>query len=455
MPYSRHQPELTVLHQVVRQHLAGFLRTLKEEAGAVPAFITRAWRSYLLCGLGGAGFARLRCESCLHDHIVCFSCKTRQLCPSCAGRAMADGASHLVDRVFPDVNVRQYVLAFPFELWGMLAYQPALVNAAQKIFCDAIQKWHQQRAKEYALPDGKTGGVAVLHRFGSGLNVMPHVHALLLDGVYTPDAVFHRFAPPDATHLEELCRSISVRVLAMLKRRGALKEEEKQDALAACTQLALFSGERVGGDEEDAPRPTSAKSANKLCAVVDGFNLEATTTVKQGDREALERTCRYLLRGPLALDRLKFDEETETIRYALKRPGRRGKTHLVMTPAELFARMTALIPSPRLCLRRTFGVLASGSSLRKRVVPKSTPRNHSHTLHPPDQKPGESPPTRTPWAELIARCFDGADALKCTHCGKRMAVLAIIRDRKEAQRFLEGRADDAEPPAQGRIRGPP
>ena len=34
-------------------------------------------------------------------------------------------------------------------------------------------------------------------------------------------------------------------------------------------------------------------------------------------------------------------------------------------------------------------------------------------------------------------------------------LLAIIRDRKEAQRFLEGRADDAEPPAQGRIRGPP
>jgi hypothetical protein len=36
-----------------------------------------------------------------------------------------------------------------------------------------------------------------------------------------------------------------------------------------------------------------------------------------------------------------------------------------------------------------------------------------------------------------------------------MAVLAIIRDRKEAQRFLEDRADDAELPAQGHIRGPP
>jgi hypothetical protein len=154
---------------------------------------------------------------------------------------MADGSAHLVDRVFPDVNVRQYVLAFPFELWGMLAYQPALVNAAQKKFCDSIQKWHQRRAKEYGFPDGKTGGVAVLHRFGSGLNLMPHVHALLLDGVYTPDAVFHPFNPPDAAHLEGLCRTVSVRVLTMLKRRGALKAEEQPNALLACTQLALFT----------------------------------------------------------------------------------------------------------------------------------------------------------------------------------------------------------------------
>jgi hypothetical protein len=102
-----------------------------------------------------------------------------------------------------------------------------------------------------------------------------------------------------------------------------------------------------------------------------------------------------------------------------------------------------------------FGLLASGSRLRKRVVPRSTPRNHGHTLHPADEKPSQSPPTRTPWAELIARAFEGADALKCHHCRKRMAVLASIRDRKEARCFLEGIGENAELPAQGRSRGPP
>jgi hypothetical protein len=136
-------------------------------------------------------------------------------------------------------------------------------------------------------------------------------------------------------------------------------------------------------------------------------------------------------------------------------PDRHGKTHLVMTPHQLLARMTALIPSPRLCLRRAFGVLAGGSPLRKRVVPKGAPRNHQHTLHPPDEKPSASPPTRTPWAELIARSFEGADALRCPNCGTRMAVLAVIRDRKEARRYLDGTGEYAELPAQGRSRAPP
>jgi hypothetical protein len=167
---------------------------------------------------------------------------------------------------------------------------------------------------------------------------MPHIHALLLDGVYTGDAVCHPLNPPNAAHLEELCRTISVRVPAMLRRRGALKAEAKTGALEACTQRALFSGDRVGGAEDDTPKLTRANSARKVCAVVDGLNLEATTTVEQGGREARERTCRYLLRGPLALDGLKIDDETETIRYGLKCPDRRGKTHnLVMTPRQLIA----------------------------------------------------------------------------------------------------------------------
>jgi hypothetical protein len=47
------------------------------------------------------------CGTCGKDELVAFSCKRRGFCPSCGARRMADLAAHLVDRVWPDVPVRQ------------------------------------------------------------------------------------------------------------------------------------------------------------------------------------------------------------------------------------------------------------------------------------------------------------------------------------------------------------
>ncbi len=43
-------------------------------------------------------------------------CKRRGFCPSCGGRCMADTAAHLVDRVLPEVLIRQWVLTLPYQL---------------------------------------------------------------------------------------------------------------------------------------------------------------------------------------------------------------------------------------------------------------------------------------------------------------------------------------------------
>ena len=50
---------------------------------------------------------------CREERLVVFSCKGRGFCPSCGGRRMAERAAHLVDHVWPDVSVRQWVLSLP------------------------------------------------------------------------------------------------------------------------------------------------------------------------------------------------------------------------------------------------------------------------------------------------------------------------------------------------------
>ena len=59
----------------------------------------------------------------------------------------------------------------------------------------------------------------------------------------------------------------------------------------------------------------------------------------------------YLLRPALSLKRLSLRDD-DVVVYRLQRPDRRGRTALFMTPQEFLARLAAIMPAPRLALRR-------------------------------------------------------------------------------------------------------
>ena len=81
----------------------------------------------------------------------------------------------------------------------------------------------------------------------------------------------------------------------------------------------------------------------RLCAEVEGFNLQAATRLHAGDRDGLERMARYLARPPIATDRLsRLDDGRLELR--LKRPWRDGTTAFVYTPHELLERLVAIVP---------------------------------------------------------------------------------------------------------------
>ena len=132
--YTARHPETTVLYQVVAEQLETFLSRQQERDRPVPRFVEKEFRSFLDCGILARGFLRLHCQSCGHDRLLPFSCKGRVWCPSCGGRRMADTAAHLVDRVFPIVPVRQWVLSLPFALRYRVAYDARLMGAVLNVF---------------------------------------------------------------------------------------------------------------------------------------------------------------------------------------------------------------------------------------------------------------------------------------------------------------------------------
>jgi len=138
---------------------------------------------------------------------------------------MADTAAHLVDRVFPIVPVRQWVLSLPFALRYRLAYDASLISDVLNVFIRAVFGELRRRARELLdIGPSQCGAVTFIQRFGDALNATPHFHSLVLDGVYVAgtdgEPEFHSLPAPEDADVLRLTTLVSKRVQLLLERRG-------------------------------------------------------------------------------------------------------------------------------------------------------------------------------------------------------------------------------------------
>ena len=470
--YVRRDPTRTLLHELLREHLESFLAELDALPGAsLPRFVQRELRRFLECGVLAHGFARVHCRACGRDSLVAFSCKGRGFCPSCGGRRMAATAAHLVDRVLPEVPVRQWVLTLPFPLRLGCAFDRELQGSLRRIFVRAVTSGHARRARARGLPPGalgyRSGAVNVTQRAGGALNLNPHFHALFIDGVFTREsplapAVFHELAPPTPADVEWVLARIHSRVERLLEQRAeeGSSDEDRHQGILAWLASASVQGHAATGEHPDRPLPglfapeppasSTAPSRPALVAKGAGFTLHAGVSVPAQRRERLEALCRYVARPALATERLSLDDHGRIL-YALRHPFG-GKTHVVFTPRTLLERLCALIPFPRTHLLTYHGVLAPASSWRDEVVPSPPPRKPAACQAPESADP-VALDRRYRWAELMKRTF-GFDLLTC-ECGARREVIACITEREVVRRILRHLGLPDEPPSSTPARAPP
>ncbi len=463
---------------MVQQNLETFLAQAAARDRCVPSFVEREFRKFLTCGLLCHGFVRVRCTDCGEDRLVAFSCRGRGFCPSCCSRRMSDTAAHLVDRVFPEVPTRQWVLTLPIPLRYRVAYDRTLCSAVLSVFIRSVMRSLRRRAKRHlGIDRGKGGSVTQIQRWGGAVNLNVHFHAIFLDGVYadpgntgTPE-----FFPPPAPTDEEIARVAAASaqgIIRLLERRGLLSDsgdaaedplQDEEPLLAACAAASLryriATGPRRGkpvmrlGDRIEADVVEFVPGES--CASVQGFSLHAGVAIDAHDRARLERLFRYIARPPIATKRLR-EWPDGRIAYELRHPWRDGTTHVVFTGVEFLEKLAVLTPSPRGNLCRYHGVFAPGAKWRSHGVRDRAPtESHTHGETPTcvqspvdrasqatvpllEVAPGDSirlRERRLPWAELLRRVFQ-EDVLRCPQCGGRAEVISAITQPKVIQAIL-------------------
>jgi hypothetical protein len=451
--YQRREPQKTVLYRVVLDNVETLFEEARrggEDGSGYPKFVQKAMRHYLSCGLLPGGFIRLKCPGCGYERVLAFSCKSN-FCPSCRARRAADIAAHLVDRVLPEAPYRQFVLTFPWAMRLPLAFDPSFLSRTMNAYLKTLFAWQRLRGRLAGIRAGRTGAVTFIQRFGGALNLAPHFHSLLPDGLFVPGPegrlAFAPLPPPSDQEIAELTARIASRLIALAQ---ALIPGF-QEAASSLDKEQVLLGQTMG----EALRPplpaqtffetfAAEPTAKPLCARVEGFSLHAARTVAADDREGLEQLARYGLRAPFSLQRLSLLPDGNVC-YHLRRPWPTpdGASTLILDPLAFLRRLVALIPRPFQNLLRYHGVFANRSKDRFLLPPPpasqpSTDSPASTTVETPPCTPPPPPvrPRSLGWAQLLRRVCH-VDALLCPRCGASLVVLAFITDPAVIKKILD------------------
>jgi hypothetical protein len=461
--YERHRPETTALYEVVRDNLETLYAAIDDGAldVRIPKHAKKELDAFLDCGLLCRGFARLWCSACNESRLVAFACKGRGFCPSCMGRRMCATAANLVDRVLPEVALRQWVLTFPFAWRRRLAKDGALFADLTRLFVETVHAFYTKRDR---ARDAKTGSITVVQRTSSDLRLNPHLHVIFLDGAYDEvgdELVWEQLPQLRTRDVGEILERALRRIDKHLRRRGLLElttgdddhgAADPEDALAASAvsgKTPPAGPQWTRGLPPNAPRPLTFDKP--LCASLDGFTLHAATRAGSHDVLGREALLRYALRPPLANDRLEARADG-LVRITLRRAYADGTFAVDIDPLSLICRLAASVPPPRLHTVKYAGVLATASRWRARIAPAPT---EPEKPEPADaSKRTRSASTYRPWAELLLRTL-GVDALECPKCKGRMRLLAMVTERAAIRRFLKGAGEVVDVPERSPSRGPP
>jgi hypothetical protein len=225
---------------------------------------------------------------------------------------MCATSANLVERVLPEVDLRQWVLTFPFAWSRRLGQDGALLGTLTRLFVQTVHAFDAQRAAASGVTGAKTGAVTVVQRTSSDLRLNPHLHVVFLDGSYHvqgDELAWEDLGRLETREVGEVLERAVRRIDKHLRRHGLLDSadpEAEREGIEDQLTASAVSGQVLPAGPQwsrglSPPRAAALGYAKPLCASLDGFTLHAATrALHLAGREAL---LRYVLRPPLAQQR--------------------------------------------------------------------------------------------------------------------------------------------------------
>ncbi|MFN0064391.1 MAG: transposase [Myxococcaceae bacterium] len=110
----------------------------------------------------------------------------------------------------------------------LLAKDARLFSKVLRLFVRALFAYQRRRARKLGVFAPLPGAVVFLQRFGSALQLTPHVHLVAPDGLFLKDAQgtlhFCPLSPPTDEDVQALLHKVALRTVALLRDAGTLED---------------------------------------------------------------------------------------------------------------------------------------------------------------------------------------------------------------------------------------
>jgi hypothetical protein len=399
--YRPRHPERSAYYQLFETHFDRYVRAYEERfeprSGPLRPVVLRSVEEFLCCGRLQGGFARIRCPKCRKEHLLAFSCRTRNFCSSCQAKRSVLFAEKLAAEILAPVPHRHWTFSIPRVLRGLFERERPLLGLLSQTAYACILKTFQALLDR---KDVRPGCVISPQSFGAyGANFNPHCHALVSDGAFSADGEFLPLPSLDTSAVMQLFRRLVL--------------------------LRLHKAERL----------SESFMHNLLSWVHPGFSVYAGPRVEAAEIASLESQARYITRPALAMDALQKLDDGNLVLETPPDP-RSGATSIALDPLEWIHRITSHIPDPGRHCQRFYG--AYSNRARISVSPADAKNAGSKADTHTDQDNSDfSREARSTWARLIKKIFE-ADPLLCT-CGARLRIVSFITDPRAVDRILRHR----------------
>ena len=173
--YHPRHPERSAFYQLFESHFDSYVRAYEERfephSGPLRAVVIRSVEDFLSCGRLQGGFARIRCTKCRKEHLLAFSCRSRNFCSSCQAKRSILFAEKLMAEILAPVPHRHWTFSFPRVLRGLFKRERALLSLLSQTAYASILKTFQDLL---GRKDVRPGCILSLQTYGAyGANFNP------------------------------------------------------------------------------------------------------------------------------------------------------------------------------------------------------------------------------------------------------------------------------------------